>query len=45
MQFWKHFPAEADMKTRRKRTQGVADHRQYTALSVIGHEMNGKHRV
>ena len=30
---------------RRKRTQGVAGHRRYTAQSVIGREVNGKHRV
>ena len=45
MQFRKHFPAESRHEDRRKRTQGVAGHRRYTAQSVIGREVNGKHRV
>ena len=45
MQFWKHFPAETDTKTEEKEHRVLLVNRRYTAQSVIGREVNGKHRV
>lgn len=45
MQLLEAFSGRNRHEDRRKRTQGAAGHRRYTAQSVIGHEVNGKHRV
>lgn len=39
------FSGRSRQEDKRKKTQSVAVHRQYSVQSITGHEVTGKHRV